>query len=32
MICPVCDTEMDQDEDDEELWVCPDCGHEEDRS
>ena len=32
MICPNCDAEMEADEDDEELWVCPDCGHQEDRS
>jgi DNA-directed RNA polymerase subunit M/transcription elongation factor TFIIS len=32
VICPNCDEEMVQDEDDEELWVCESCGHEEDRS
>ena len=32
MICPNCDADMEQDEDDEELWICPDCGYEEDRS
>jgi transposase len=32
MICPNCDAEMEEHDDDIGFWTCPECGHEEDRT
>ena len=32
MICPNCDADMEELEDEPGYWVCPECDHEEDRS
>jgi|KBSMisStandDraft_5_1062788.scaffolds.fasta_scaffold13896_5 transposase len=32
MKCPNCDAEMYQSDEDDDVWVCPECGLVEDRS
>ena len=29
MTCPNCECEMEQSDNEERLWICPDCGYSE---